>query len=484
MTDDDTTPSAEATGEADSDSNGEELTAADDDFNARQEFQMRYALAQALGENLPGDEDYYEVFSWDKHPTVNDFYALALRNPYAYLVTFFWPELCWRDAPKIVDDAEQEDGTPFEQDVQELVDDTSLWHYAQRIDKLAGIGKFGVLVIEFDDIDGAEGLETPVGNPQSVNGLRPFSRASISDVKLGGPGSDRWGEPVKYQLDFSDENETESVIEQEGPETVWVHWTRVIHVPSDELLDDEIRGIPRQKPVYNNLIDIEKSLGSAGELAYRASAWGININIDKDFDIDDGGDELKEHLARWEHGLENVLRTHGADDVQSLGGEEIDPSLITDPNIEALSAQTGIPQSVIKGNETGERATSEDLKEAHGRASQRRNSWINPQIVRALIDRFRKYDIVADPAGEGYRVEWDPLAEMDEKDQAEIQKLRAQMLKEWPFGEELLTPEQQRAFVKEGELPTELDESDLPPLDESNEQVEAQFERSTGQADD
>jgi len=56
---------------------------ASDGLATRQEYQMRFALAQALGENLPGDDDYYEVFNWNKDPSVEDFYALALRNPYA-----------------------------------------------------------------------------------------------------------------------------------------------------------------------------------------------------------------------------------------------------------------------------------------------------------------------------------------------------------------------------------------------------------------
>ncbi|MDL0133511.1 anti-CBASS protein Acb1 family protein [Halobacterium salinarum] len=458
-----------------------ELTAGDDGLATRQEFQMRFALAQALGDNLAvDDEDYYDVFSWDKNPTVEDFYALALRNPYAYAVTFLEPETIWRDPPEIVDKGEPPgDGTQtqFEADVDDIIEETRAWHYARRAHKLAGIGKFGVLVIEFNDIDGHEGLGKPVGNPDSIIGLKPLSRASISDVRVGGPGTNRWGEPVKYQLDFDDENETEGVIQREGPEEVWVHHTRVIHIPSDELLDDEIRGIPRQKPVYNNLIDVERTLGAAGTLAYRAAAWGIHVNIDKDFQLDDNGDKLREHLQRWQHGLENVLRTHGADDVKSLGGEDIDPQPIIDPNIEAISAQTGIPQSVLKGNETGERATSQDLKEWYGKLGEDREGFVTPQIVREFIDRLLRYDLVTDPQGEGYSADWKPLAEMSESDEADIYSTRADALETWlKAAPGVLTPEQQRDFMDSGDLPTELDTGDLPPLDESNSEVSEQFE--------
>lgn len=440
---------------------GDGQLVASDGLATRQEFQMRFALAQALGDNLPSDEDYYEVFSWDKNPTVEDYFALALRNPIAYAVTFLECDIAWRNLPEIVDTADPpggQDQTAFEAAIEELVDEHRVWHYARRAHKLAGIGKFGCLVIEFDDIDGPGELSQPVGDPDGLRGHKPFSRASIADVRVGGPGTDRWGEPIAYQLDFSDENETEGVIRQEGPEQVWVHHTRVIHIPSDELLDDEIRGVPRQKPVYNQLIDIERTLGAAGTLAYRAAAWGIHVNIDKDFELEDGGDELREHLERWQHGLENVLRTHGADEVKSLGGEDIDPSPITDVNFELISAQTGIPQSVLKGNETGERATTQDLKEWYGKIGGDQVEFLEPMIVREWVDRVLQYEIAPEPRGDGYDVEWDPLHERNEKDTAEIQQTRSQALQNLPELEMELTPAEQAEYLEDGTLPNDLAE--------------------------
>lgn len=463
-----------------------ELTASDMD---RQTQQMRYALAQALGENIGGEQDYYEVFNWDKNPGVEQFYALALRNPYAYAVTFLPPNTTWRDNPEIVDDIEGADGqTEFEREVERLERQTEIWNYGKRADKLAGIGKYGLLVLEFDDTDSPSDFGDEVTGASELQGLRPFSEASIDGFTTGGPGSDRWGEPVRYKLDLTDENDQDNAeINSEGPDQLVVHHSRVIHIPSDELLDDEIRGVERQAPVYNNLIDIEKSLGSAGELAYRATSWGLNVNIDKDYNIEDGGGEMQEHLSRWYHGLEPILRTQGAQDVQSLGGEDIDPGPVIDPNVEAISAQTGIPQSVLKGNETGERATTQDLKEWYGKVSERRNNFVTPRIVRELIDRLIEFDILPDPAGNSpdtignaYSVDWKPLMETSEEDEADIQNTRAKTLDEWPFAEEFLTPEQQMEFVETGKFPSELDTEELPALDEGDENVQAQFESLQG----
>ena len=490
----------EATGDGQPAEDGPlELTAAE-----QVDLTMRQTLAAVLGENVHGGDDefsYYDVFEWDRNPGVDQFYALALRNPYAFAVTFLPASTCWRDPPEVVDEADAADDgqTDFERDVQALVDEHDVWEYCKRADKLAGIGEFGVLVLEFDDVqqtdvvDGdqdnagegegeinTEAFATPVSNPEQLIGLRPFSEESIDDVELGGPGSGRWGEPLMYRLDLSDEDDDEdATVAQTGPDTMRVHHSRVIHVPSDVQLDDEVRGVPRQQPVYNNLIDIERTLGSAGQLAYRAAAWGININIDKDYDLEDGGDDLREALHRWEVGLENVLRTHGAADVQSLGGEEIDPSGVIDPNIEAISSQPYMPpQSVLKGNETGERATTQDLKDWYGEMGERRRTYDEPTLVRALVDTWLEHDLVADPQGDGYDVEWTPLHETSEADEAAIQLDRAKMLKQWTNGtpDDYLTREQQRQIIEEGTFPSDIDE--LPEntgVDESQPAVQEQF---------
>ncbi|WP_459191835.1 anti-CBASS protein Acb1 family protein [Halosimplex sp. J119] len=487
------TGAQEATADAAGDGDVLELTAAE-----QVDLTMRQTLAAVLGENIQGggeDFDYYEVFEWDKNPGVKQFYSLALRNPYAFAVTFLPASTSWREPPEIVDDSDGTNGnqTEFESAIADLQDEIDLWNYCKRADKLAGIGEFGVLVLEFDDVqqgdvsngDNGEAVNTdafadPVGGAEQLTGLRPFSEESIDDVVLGGPGSGRWGKPTEYRLDLSDEDDQEeATISQTGPDTMRVHHSRVIHIHSDVLLDDEVRGIPRQQPLYNNLIDIERTLGSAGQLAYRASAWGINVNIDKDFDLEDGGDTLREHLHRWEVGLENVLRTHGADEVQSLGGEEIDPSTVIDPNIEAISSQPYMPpQSVLKGNETGERATTQDLEEWYGKIGERRREFVEPTIVRALIDRLLKFDIIPAPQGGSYEVEWTPLHETSAKDEAEIQNTRAQMLKRWTNGnpDDYLSREQQRQFIEEGRFPSEMDEVERTFVDESNNEVQSQFE--------
>lgn len=449
-----------------------ELTAAD-----RAHMEFRYALADALGQDL-GDHNTYETFNWEENPSVERYYNLFTRNPYGRAVVEFPVNTTWRDSPRVVDDEDSrteddDDRTEFERALEELVDDLRVWNYTKRADILSGIGEFGILVLEFDDISGADGFSTEATSADSLTGLRPFSQASVEEVTLGGPGSDRWGKPVEYELDLESED---ADFETQGPTEVTVHHSRVIHIPADGRLDDEVRGTPRQEPVLNNITDIEKTMGSSAELAYRASDYGLNIDFDTDVNIDSNEDEIDDNLKRWYYGLEPFIKTHGAD-VNPIGGETIDPQAIIDVNIEAISAAKGFPQSVLKGNETGERATTQDLKEWYGKVSERRSEFVSPVIVRELIDRLVEVGVLPDPQGGEYEVEWDPLAETNEEEIAQIQKLRAEVLETWTggFPDDLLDRQQQAEYIEEGTLPSELDEVSEDEVPESD--LQEQFEQ-------
>lgn len=437
---------------------------------------LRWGLQQALGEDRPGGQDTYSTFNYDRNPDIDDYYASFLRSRYGGPVVTIPAETAWRDPPDIEDeqDTDSETDTPFESELASLVNDHRLWNYGKRADTLAGIGEFGVLVLELDDIDGPDGFKQPADNASELTGLRPFSQKSVESLATGGPGSGRWGEPVGYRLDLSDEDDTEdetpaAIFSDEsgdatGPDEMWVHHSRVIHIPSDGLLDDEVRGQPRQEGCWNTLTDIEKTMGSAAELAYRASAWGLALNVAKDFNVQDGGDDLRENVRRWYHGLEPILRTQGMEDIQNLGGADIDPAPIVDPNIEALAARTGIPQKVLKGNESGEVAGSQDLREFYGKIQERREQFVTPHIVRALVQRLIDLGVLDAPSGGDFAVEWSPLAQEDEQEQSEIQYNRARSANQLQTVMPSMDSADWKVWMEDGEFPDDMGEPGIEPM--------------------
>lgn len=444
------------------------------------DLQMRLALANALGNSFGGKRDLYDNYGWDESPSIEDYYARYLRNPYARTVVDAPAETAWRGSPDIVDDESSEDAnsqSSFESDIETLADTHRLWHYGQRADRLAGIGEFGVLMIGFDD---GEDFVQPVSasslsGTDDINWLRPFSQLSVESIRLGGQGSGRWGLPLYYKLDLEDEDDDLSVsIDTE----VWVHHDRVIHI-AENLLDDEVRGTPRQEPVLNPLTDIEKTLGAAAEIAYSIARPGFHLNVAKDAALpDDVKDELSEQLQKFVHDLQPFIRTQGAD-IERISSEDVDPTPIINAEIEAIAAQIGMPQSVLKGNETGERASSEDLKEWYGIIQERREQQVTPVIVRELIDRFITFGVLSQPTGgvSAYSVDWPPLWELGEQEISTIQVNRSKVIKNIVTAAPGLGSEAIVEYINDGELalpdPTEIDPAAITPqLDETNPQVQ------------
>lgn len=454
----------------------------------RSNMMMRRALAELLGNEVPGGsadglQDYYDIFDWPKNPSAEDYLALALRNAYAFAATFLPPIKSWSDNPRIVDDAEEDDGTEFENDVERLDRKVGLWNTCKRGDMLAGVGDFGVLVLEFDDVQESEledaddkdvGYHRPAtsGNVEQLLGIRPFSKVSIETIE-----TDQFGNPEFYHLDVNPEAHTEDdTVSYSGPDYIRVHHSRIIHIHSDRLLDDEIRGIPRQQPVVNNIIDIEKARGSAVAHSYRGANWGLHLNIPKDVEFDDDAeDDLMEQIYDWEVGLEQILKTQAAE-INAIGGEEIDPQPVIEPNIEEIaSMQYMPPKSVLRGNEVGNVATNEDLQSWYNDLMQRRREFINSTIVRPVIDRLVKLGVISSPV-EGqrsYSIEWPSFYELPDDVEAKLQNQRAKT------GQKLgLSGNKLLEYVKTGTLPSELEEdggtpdaSDLSNGDENNEAV-------------
>ena len=88
----------------------------------------------------------------------------------------------------------------------------------------------------------------------------------------------------------------------QGTATKSVHWTRFLHVPSDELLSSEWAGAPRCRPVLNNLLGLQKVYCSSPEMWWQAALYGLAFNThpqlggDVDINIEETKDQVENYL--------------------------------------------------------------------------------------------------------------------------------------------------------------------------------------------
>jgi len=462
---------------------------------------LRASLAQELGDSGHKQREWYDTFGWPKKGNnadwdADNYYALYLRNAYAYAVVAQKPKTTWKHHPEIRDRVDQEedaqrDPTEFERKITKLDREHDLWHYAHRVDRMAGIGRHGLLVVDYADTSQPEDFEnefTGVANASGldmINGYRVYPEPMIDDIEWGGPGSDRWGEPLKYTIDLGDDAGAASQGDDDG--TLVVHHSRVVNVPARVLDDDETRARPRQEPVLNNILDIEKSLGSTAELSYRAADYGLNVNLDPDKvdTSDDALDTMEEDLQNWYHGLQPFFKTTGAE-VNRLGGEVKDPTGLVDNNVRAIATQTGIPQRVLEGASLGELASAEkDERQYHGLISERQTQYAGPYIARAIINHHLDDGVLPEYEGEWYDVEWLDLTELSEQQTADVRETRSGVVKNLQTAVPDLRGERAEEFVETGEFPDRDDDAAGAPagndyLDGDDDRVQETFQATTG----
>jgi|GEM_PF-6156616 len=434
-------------------------------------------IAAALGHSGFDDRDRYDVFGWEADPDEDEYLGLYLRNPYARAVVDRPATATWRHAPDVVDDAESDEATEFETTVEKLQRSHDVDSYAERADRLAGIGEYGLLFIDFDDTEELEDLEGAY-DPEdatldSIRGFRVYAQAQIDDIDYGDFGDDRWGRPKYYHVDLTEDIDDDA--DEDG--YAKIHHSRVVAVPSTQLLDDEDKARPRLEPVLNPLYDIEKTLGAVAEAAYSSANSDIWLNQNPDQVDPTDNDNLRDEFMRFYHQGQPFLRTVGSD-VEQLSGEVQDPSGLIDTELSAIAAQTGIPKRILSGDAAGElSASQEDTRRWYARIRERQQQYAAPLLFRPLIDMLREYGILPEPAGGTYEIGWPELYEPTEQEIAERQQARSETARNLSQVAPGFSGDTAIDYIETGEFPEEETTAELEDMDEDDPDVSAQFRR-------
>jgi len=166
-------------------------------------------------------------------------------------------------------------------------------------------------------------------------------------------------------------------------------------------------------------------------------------------------------------------------DYEVIGGQEVDPSGVIDAIDTTIASAVGIPKNKLQGNETGERATSEDRNNWFDNISSRQTNLATPQFVRQTIDRLLRFGALPSPAEGDYGVEFDDLVEKSESDKTDIQNKRASMLQASGLAM-TLSSEQKLAFIQDGPSAVDMDnEVRELPVNEDDPRVQEAFTEMT-----
>jgi hypothetical protein len=415
---------------------------------------QRMGLARLAGLQFGGARDMYTVLGYKSQLTLDDYIARYDRQDIAKRIVDAPAAATWSGQVQL------EGKSTFNKAWKKLWKEKKLGSIFERVDKLAGLGQYSILVMGFD---GTGQLSTPLpqGQNKKLMYLQPFSQknALIKTFEQN-QSNERFGLPTVYTIQAAEPNKQ---IASKAGETVAfasrpidVHWTRVIHV-AEGLMEDDIFGIPRLRPVYNLLDDLLKVVGGSAETYWLAGNRGVHANVDKEMDLSPEDEKnLSDEIEEYMHQLRRFIRTRGVK-VESLGSDVADPQSPFRVIISLLSSVTGIPQRVLLGAEVGQLASEQDRANWADRVTERRTDFAEPYILRPFVSAMVDHGVLPNP-GE-YDVKWPNPYTMNPLEQAQLmaQKARAivNISRQLDAGFPLVSLEEGREILLLGPEPAE-----------------------------
>ena len=395
----------------------------------------RANLAARLGVQFDGDRNIYQALGYKLNLFYPDFLAQYTRQDMAKAIIDRPVKATWQGQLELVE-SQKAKKTPFEQAWYDLNKRLSLRSLLSRVDRLTGIGRYGVLVFGTDDVKNNEGWLRPIGNVKNLLYVKPFGEDSAKiDSFDSDPSSPRYGMPLVYSVQVSD-------VASSSSSTVRIHYSRVIHI-TDDNLESEIYGTPRLEAVFNRLQDIEKLVGGDAEMFWKGARPGYQGMIDPNFTMDETTKkDLKEQIDEYDHNLRRILVNEGVD-LKALDQQIADPSKHLDVQLTCISAVTGIPKRILSGSERGELASTQDAGEWKTYVQSRREDHAEPHIIRPFVERLIELKLLPKPQVD-YMVDWLDLFSISEKERVAIGQLRAEAIRAYttnPSAEALMSPE-------------------------------------------
>lgn len=375
------------------------------------------ALASALssrarwtargGITFDGKRRVWEALGYLEEILPEDYWARYLRNSVAGGVVDAYPKATWRGEGELIEDEDPGKETAFERAWIELNQRLALWPMFCRVDILAGIGRYGILVL-----GGPGEPDTPLERcaPDELVYVNAFSE---KDAKIMSWETDkfnpRFGLPTFYQVNQTAGNQIQFAMR--------VHFSRVIHV-ADGLLDNHVYGKPRLERPWNLLDDLEKVTGGGAEAFWRRADGGMQFDLDPTLKLSAEAEEkLNDETTEFIDGLRRVVRTRGMK-INRLGSDVANFNGPAQAIIDQISAGSGIPQRILMGSERGELASSQDETAWGERVSDRRFDFAEPIVARPVVQRLIDLGVLPEPVE--FTVRWPKFKELNENQKADV----------------------------------------------------------------
>lgn len=324
-------------------------------------------LGSLLGFSHGDKRDTYSIYGYpDELGSTNGFdrmFAMSRREGISNRITHGVAKTCWRDGFELLSDPEDPETTEMVDDL-ELLKQIGMVAKLEAADILNRIGRFSVLLVGVPD---SLELKDPIGraNPNQLDQIY-FKAFAYDGITINEWDKDetspRFGLPLIYQVNRGNNTQRHEK-DTAGTRTLNVHWSRIVHLNENGLVSD-IEGMGALEPVFNRILDLDKTVGGSAEAYFRNARGKIAYEIDPTFSADllniEGSkeafnDAAEEFTNQWKDHTVAI----GAK-VKTLPTIHESPLDTVKVIIWSISGYTGIPGRILTGEGAGQLAGSED----------------------------------------------------------------------------------------------------------------------------
>lgn len=369
---------------------------------------VRLARARAMAFN-PGmgldakRESAWCEYGFKEELTFYDLHKLYRRGGIGHGAVNKLVSNCWRTNPQVIE-GEQSDKsrelTAWEKATNQVFTHR-FWRAFAKADARRLVGRWAGILLHIKD---SKQWNEPVVKGKALQKITPVWASAL---KVGSRDSNGTITMWQYTETLSDGSTAQRDI----------HSDRVLII--GDMSDDEIGFL---EPGYNACVSLEKVEGGSGESFLKNAARQQNINFDKEVDfnnlasmygvtVDELQERYNEAAREINRGNDTLLITQGAQ-VTSMVNAVSDPSPTYDVNLKTFSASVDIPSRIIVGNQSGERASTEDQIYFNGRCQSRRGDLSFD--IEDMVDKLTYLQIIK-PVTK-FSIVWDELNEQSPSD--------------------------------------------------------------------
>lgn len=357
----------------------------------------------------------WEEYGWKRNLCFDDFYNLWDRQGVAYGVVSLLNGKCFETNPWVIEGDESDEKTAetsWEKSVRLFAKKSKLWRAFRVADEYRLVGKYAAIILQVAD---GGNWDAPItGGRPVIKSLIPAWEGQLTPTDIvTDQNSANFGEPAFWE--FKEGAVVQSNDDTVAPRNLKIHPDRVI------IVGDWRGGRSFLRAAYNAFVNLEKIEGGSGESFLKNAGRQMTIDYDPQVNLAqiaqayklDGVAELQELFNEQARDLNNggdrLLITQGAK-TQMLVSTVPDPTPHYGISMQTIAASTELPAKAIVGMQTGERASTEDLKQLNKRGQGRRVNELSDDID-GVVEHLMRVKLIDPVPGGEFTVMWDDLTE-------------------------------------------------------------------------